>query len=309
MRADGTGLAWVREGADPQYSPKGIRIAFSGPDDAAWVADADGKNARKLADAGGNPITVDDWASSHSLVLYTVHDNDSLFVAGSPEGIVTGFGVLHDDERHEDNSEPSWSPDGTRLAFVSQYSGIGCEHQPAANDPKCPTGLLGINTMDLGAGDRRRVSRTGRQPVYSPDATRLAFVLDGAIQTAGVDGSGARTLARGEDPDWQAIPAGPQAPPPERVVTVPGPTVTVTVAGPTVTVPGAPPAPRRETRTADGAQVCPVPEDHRRFTLVVRAGRTIRAGQAIRVRVDLAAEGPRAKVLNRKRLRAKATIR
>ena len=93
------------------------------------------------------------------------------------------------------------------------------------------------------------------------------------------------------------------------MVTVPGPTVTVTVPGPTVTVPGPPRAPRGTTRTEDGAQVCRVPEDQRRFTLVVRAGRTIRAGQAIRVRVDLAAEGPRATVLNGKRLRVRATVR
>lgn len=310
MRADGTGLTWVREGTDPQYSPKGIRIAFGGPGDAVWVADADGKNARKLAEAGGNPITVDDWAPSHSLLLYTVHDNDSIFVAQSPEGIATGFGVLHDDERHEDNTEPSWSPDGTRLAFVTQYSGITCEHEPVPGDAKCPTGLLGINTMDLGAGDRRRVSRPGRQPVYSPDAALLAFVVDGVIHTSGADGAGARALTLGEDPDWQAIPGRPQGPPPpERVVTVPGPTVTVTVPGPTVTVPAPPRVPRGAPRTDAGEDACFVPEDRRRFTLTLRAGRTIRLGQAIRVRVDLAAEGPRATVLNGKRLRARATIR
>jgi hypothetical protein len=302
MRADGSGITFVHEGSDPQLSPSGKRIAFSWQD-AIWVADADGTDARKLEEAGDLSPELNDWAPTHSLLLYTLHDDDSIFTAKSPEGSFMGFGGLHDDYRHENNIDPSWSPDGTRLAFVTQYSGIGCDYHPAPGDKLCPTGHLGVNTMDLGEGDRQRVQPTGHDPVYSPDGTRLAFVADGVITTVATDGSGLHTLVAGTQPDWQPTPRAPQTstPPPERVVTVPGPTVTVEV-------PVRPPARGTSTRTRDGAPVCVVPKGRQHFTLTLRAGRTIRAGKTITIQLDLA-RGPRSTVLDGKRLGARAALR
>jgi Tol biopolymer transport system component len=97
-------------------------------------------------------------------------------------------------------TEPSWSPDGSRLAFARNG---------------------GIWVVDADGGQPRRViRRAANQPVWSPDGKRIAFVSAFTnpevwrIYTVGVDGRGLRVVTsttRGGPLgpiDWQPSQAG-----------------------------------------------------------------------------------------------------
>jgi Tol biopolymer transport system component len=92
------------------------------------------------------------------------------------------------------NFEPSWSPDGRRIAFASNRDRNGDS--------------LDVYVMNASGGDQRRVTRTkggtsSIDPAWSPDGRRIAFSSDG-IHVVNVDGSGLRRLTRtwDETPAW-----------------------------------------------------------------------------------------------------------
>ncbi|HYJ80887.1 MAG TPA: hypothetical protein VEW03_14845 [Longimicrobiaceae bacterium] len=102
---------------------------------------------------------------------------------------------------------PRWSPDGTRLAYVSVGPGA-----PAT-----------IAVMDT-AGGQRRVLARGWEPAWSPDGRRLAYIWDGgrrddteSIRVIAPDGAGGRevfvngersTYSRGWGPLPEGVPEG-----------------------------------------------------------------------------------------------------
>jgi dipeptidyl aminopeptidase/acylaminoacyl peptidase len=77
----------------------------------------------------------------------------------------TGLNVTPLTDTPEQNSEPSWSPDGTRIVFTSRRDG---------GDPE-------IYVMNAdGSNEVRFTTRSGtdEQPTWSPDGTRIAWVSD-----------------------------------------------------------------------------------------------------------------------------------
>ncbi|HST50428.1 MAG TPA: hypothetical protein VLJ61_00355, partial [Pyrinomonadaceae bacterium] len=111
----------IQRVADPQLSPDGKWIAYQ--------------------------ITVPDVAANRSRTqLYLIAVS-----GGEPKRLTDGDASA---------SEPRWSPDGSRIAFVAGGQ---------------------IWTMDAGGGDRRQVSNisTGADgPVWSPDGNMIAFASD-----------------------------------------------------------------------------------------------------------------------------------
>jgi Tol biopolymer transport system component len=69
----------------------------------------------------------------------------------------TGRGVLSDSA----GGTPSWSPDGTRIAFV--------RHLDESSPPD-------VHTIRVDGSDRRLVAENGFQPRWSPDGSRIAYV-------------------------------------------------------------------------------------------------------------------------------------
>ena len=94
------------------------------------------------------------------------------------------------------DADPTWSPDGLRVAFESKRDGE-----------------FGIYVMNADGREQRRLTRNGRDggdPGWSPDGRLIAFVSKDDIYVVHADGSGQRRLTRspGQEafPGW--LPAG-----------------------------------------------------------------------------------------------------
>lgn len=94
---------------------------------------------------------------------------------------------------------PAWSPDGTRIAFVT-----------------APGNRADIAVMNADGSNQAPLTHTGHafEPSWSPDGTKIAFTSlvkgRGQIYTVNVDGTGLRRLTRDrfddDAPDWQPLP-------------------------------------------------------------------------------------------------------
>lgn len=193
VRADGTGLRRLTTmpGADlsPAWSSDGTRLVWS-HDAAIWTMKADGSAKRRLvaraqqwhehyapAWHGSTIVYASSRVSAFNTELFAVPAKRLTFTKGSD-------GVLGDD------SMPSFSPDGRRIAFTSNRD---------------QQGEVYVMNRD-GNGQRRLTRRAGDdwEPDFSPDGKRIAFTqLPGTIWLMGADGKGLKRLTAGSEPDWR----------------------------------------------------------------------------------------------------------
>ena len=191
--ADGSGVRRLtrRSGPDltPAWSPDGRRIAWT-RDREIWTMDSDGRNERVLVRRAepwhehwsptwhaGTIVYSSIRVSAFNSELYAVPARRLTFTKGSD-------GVLGDD------GMPAFSPDGRRIAFVSNRD---------------QDNQIYVMNAD-GSGQRRLTRRPGNDfaPAWSPDGRRIAFhrVGDG-IWVMNADGSGLTRLTAGADPSWR----------------------------------------------------------------------------------------------------------
>jgi TolB protein len=88
-----------------------------------------------------------------------------------------------------DDRAPSWSPDGTKIAFSSLRAG-----------------KTGIWVMNADGSDQHVVTESADQfyfaPTWSPDGTRIAFRATAEIYVVNVDGTGLTNLTNNPAPDY-----------------------------------------------------------------------------------------------------------
>jgi TolB protein len=81
---------------------------------------------------------------------------------------------------------PTWSPDGTKLAYMRSIGEVS-----------------GIFVLDLTSSQERQIAPDGVAPEWSPDGSRLAFVAPTGIALMSPDGTGVTNLGvRGDCPTW-----------------------------------------------------------------------------------------------------------
>lgn len=202
--------AWSPRGA---WSPDGSRFMFvsdrSGSDDI-YVADADGRNALRLTTSSANdrdPAWSPDGsriAFSSGLEVYDysqsrwettipsriyVMDADGSHRRALTDGSIDSFDslfVVPRDQYELAHEDPSWSPDGSRLAMFVRASGGGPHHtyfKAYTVDP-----AVGGSPIELWSGGGGPYVR------WSPDGTRVTIRSSGNY---GVDGTTVITNADG----------------------------------------------------------------------------------------------------------------
>ena len=162
----------------PAWSPKGKTIAFSRLADPAlpidqatlYLSNANGSNVRPLGDAriaGVSPA----WSPDGSRIAFAsfADHNDAACPADScpPSGEIyvvsaDGTGLTRLTTSKADDEHPTWSPDGSRIAFASGFELESQGHAPW------------LVTIPSGGGSANRIGRFSGvlDPAWSPAGVR-----------------------------------------------------------------------------------------------------------------------------------------
>jgi Tol biopolymer transport system component len=193
---------------EPEWSANGRWITFERGGDI-WVMRADGTDAGLVADMA-IPATSPAWSPDGTRIVFAAGieppeafdpDFDLYVVNVDGTGLRKLVGQPHRSER-----DPSWSPDGTRIAFSGDSFG------------RCPSGgcegrSLGLHTI-AADGTGERLVTPGQfsgtcisQLDWSPDGGKIAFTDCGRIYAVNLDGGElvgypTNDLIRRVNPSW-----------------------------------------------------------------------------------------------------------
>ena len=198
LEADGSYTALTNDGRDdgyPAWSPDGTQIAWAaGPagQREIWVMDAaDGGAARRVT-TGADDLWPT-W-SSRGLIAFERHVGASLEIwAVDP---AAGGAAARITAADGGGSDPSWSPDGLRLAFTRQVDAVKRIFLVDADGQTNLEPLTPSSSCDC------------EEPTWSPDGSQVAYVGpgDGVIRpilvVPAIGGSPRRVTTNGLGPSW-----------------------------------------------------------------------------------------------------------
>jgi Tol biopolymer transport system component len=204
MNADGSGQRRLAAATGTAaWSPDGRMIAFrrgTGNARDVYVINADGSGLRRLTHSPGMDLDPT-WSPDGRKIAFvsrrkrcpSAPDDRLAYVCGNAEIYVmnadgTGQRNLTRSPAYGYYSSAAWSPDGRKMAFVSDRDGNA-----------------EIYVMNADGSAQRRLTRnpaSDADPVWSPDGRKIAFVNGaGQLENSGVyvmnaDGSGQRRLTQ-----------------------------------------------------------------------------------------------------------------
>lgn len=176
-------------------SPDGSKFAFDAQVESTsipdiWTINTDGSSQTNLTNNGSGVSSYGaTWSPDGTKILYAsnVSGNNDIWVMNAD-----GSGKTNLTPDTEFDTNPAWSPDGSRIAFERAGS---------------------ISIMNTDGSGITEIYEGGTDPVWSPDGSKIAIVVnDGEshIWTIGVDGSNPTQISdvnsNGEsNPDWQPV--------------------------------------------------------------------------------------------------------
>jgi len=178
----------------PAFSPDGSKITFissrAGGQRNVWIMDANGANQIKLttnlgfSNTAGNPVFNHDgtriaFDSDRGSIGNANHDIFTISPTGTEELRLT-TALLRD-------THPSYSPDGSRIVFISFRNGESTNGE--------------IYTMNADGSDQRRVTDSvfrETEPAFTRDGAQIVFQADydgdGEVYAINRDGTGLRRV-------------------------------------------------------------------------------------------------------------------
>ncbi len=138
MNADGSGDARLTAGTwsdrHPTWSPDGTRIAYQHLNGSQWdiyLMNADGTGVTRLTDDPSDDIHPAWSPDDKHIAFYAARDPDHGLYLMNPDGSgqasLKTDPVLNGSYFYPRSDEPSWSPDGTKIAFISDnYQTVNC---------------------------------------------------------------------------------------------------------------------------------------------------------------------------------------
>lgn len=144
----------------PSWSNDGLRIAFDDGLDL-WCMNADGSDARKIAERGRSPSWCPDGTRiAYSKAVSPHFPSQAIFII-NPDGTQNRRLVGAPTEA----LQPAFSPDGSQIAYTAQ---------------DIPGGAPQIWIMDADGSNARQVTRYGgAHPTWTPDGRRIIFGAPG----------------------------------------------------------------------------------------------------------------------------------
>jgi Tol biopolymer transport system component len=198
ISADGSGQVNLTnnpafDGDQPAWSPDGARIAFvsrrDGKDEI-YVMGANGLNQVNLSNNAaldGGPAWSPDGTK---IAFFSDRDGPGQPYIGPFQVYVMnadGSGVTRLTHDSASDVEATWSPHGSKIAFVSGTA------QGAQ--------IRVMNADGSGVVALTSASQDDGEPAWSPDGSKIAF-SNGQLQVMKADGTGATYLTSGWNPQW-----------------------------------------------------------------------------------------------------------
>jgi dipeptidyl aminopeptidase/acylaminoacyl peptidase len=216
----------------PSFSPDSRRILWfkyggNSGEDGLYLMNADGSGQHQLTgDGGQDPV----FSPTGAQIAYTLR---GIAIAGGDGG---GSHLILGDQNHattsplghylEQNGEPSWAPDGSRLAFSrrTRTDTIICDPAPPACGGSTTDTARDVFSINPDGSDVRQLTSTPAvdelDPSWSPDGRMIAYYRRpanrddsfGEVWVMNADGSGKRRVGLGANPEWSSLQGGPGRP-------------------------------------------------------------------------------------------------